>query len=264
MQTNISGVQPKILVPEMTDGIDKSALVFPSLIIKSSDAEYPQLAINEYICMQLAKACGIDTPEFWLSDNRELFVMRRFDLTKDNTCRSMEDMAVLQGKSSNDKYQSSYESISKVLQFFSSEIQADNEKLFKMVVHSCMVGNGDAHLKNFAMLYDDLDNMRLSPLYDVVNTQLYNENDFLALNLGKSKDFPERKRIIDFGKNIGVKKCDDIVDAMAELIRDELEVLKDYTNDMQQDIKGLIVNNLYRSTTRAALKTHASRRHLKH
>ncbi len=43
----------------------------------------------------------------------------------------MEDMAVLQGKSSNDKYLSSYESISKVLHFFSSEIQADNEIFLK-------------------------------------------------------------------------------------------------------------------------------------
>jgi serine/threonine-protein kinase HipA len=252
------------LVPEASIEGEKGALILPSLIIKSGDTEFPQLALNEFICMQLAKACHINTPEFWLSDNQELFVMRRFDLKNNGECRSMEDMTVLQGKSSDDKYQSSYESISKVLSFFSSEIQADNEILYKMLVHSCMVGNGDAHLKNFAMLYDDLDNMRLSPLYDVVNTQIYNRNDFLALNMGNSKVFPDRKRLIDFGRNIGVIKCDKIVDEMADQIRDELEVLIDYTKVMDTDIKGLILNNIHRSTTRSALKTHSTRRFTKH
>lgn len=133
-----------------------------------------------------------------------------------------------------------------------------------MLVHSCMVGNGDAHLKNFAMLYDDPDDMRLSPLYDVVNTQIYIPADTLALNLGKSKAFPDRKRIIDFGKSINVKRCEDIVDEMAGQIRDELEVLADYTEAMELDIKSTILDNIHRSTTRAAIKTHTARKHTKH
>lgn len=263
LQSNISGVQPKVMVPEATVVAEKGALILPSLIIKSCDEEFPQLVINEFICMQLAKACQIDTPEFWLSDNQQLFVMRRFDLKDDGSCRAMEDMAVLQGKSTNNKYQSSYELVSKVLSFFSSEINTDNEALFKMLVHSCMVGNGDAHLKNYAMLYNDPDDMRLSPLYDVVNTQIYNPKDTLALNLGKSKAFPDRKRIIDFGKSINVKNCEDIVDEMAGQIRDELEGLVDYTEAMVLDIKSTILENIHRSTTRIAIKSRAVRRHTK-
>ncbi len=82
LQTTISGVQPKVLVPEINDSVEKSTLLLPTFIIKSGDAEFPQLALNEFICMKLAKACHIDTPEFWLSDNQQLFVMRRFDITK--------------------------------------------------------------------------------------------------------------------------------------------------------------------------------------
>ncbi len=269
LQSSISGVQPKVMVPEAPDKsgfeeTEKGALILPSLIVKSGDEEYPQLAINEYICMQLAKACQIETPEFWLSDNQQLFVMRRFDLKEDGSCRAMEDMAVMQGKSTNDKYRSSYETISKVLSFYSSEAKADNEALFKMLVHSCMVGNGDAHLKNYAMLYDDIEDMRLSPLYDVVNTQIYNPADTLALNLCKSKIFPERKRIIDFGKSIGVKKCEIIVDEMADQVRDELEKLVDYTESMDADIKAIILENIHRSTTRTAIKVHSVRKYTKH
>jgi len=269
LQSSISGIQPKVMVPEAPEKTDsekidtkktdpeeteKGALILPSLIVKSADEAYPQLAINEYICMQLAKACQIETPEFWLSDNQQLFVMRRF----------VEDMAVMQGKSTNDKYRSSYEIISKVLDFYSSEAKADNETLFKMIVHSCMVGNGDAHLKNYAMLYDDIEDMRLSPLYDVVNTQIYNPADTLALNLCKSKTFPDRKRIIDFGKFIGVKKCEMIVDEMADQIRDELEKLVNYTESMDSDIKAIILENIYLSTTRTAIKVHPVRKYTKY
>jgi len=261
-QSNISGIQPKVVVSEVVES-EKGAVILPSLIVKSSDDEFPQLAINEFVCMRLAKSCQIETPEFWLSDNQQLFVMRRFDLKDDGACRSMEDMAVLQGKTTNDKYESSYESISSVLNIYSSEINEDKEILFKMVVHSCMVGNGDAHLKNFAMLYDDLADMRISPLYDVVNTQIYVPGDTLALNLGGSKNFPDRKRIIDFGKSIGVKRCEDIVDEMADQIRGELEILQDYTEAMELDIKSRILENIHQSTTRTAIKTHGARRYTK-
>ena len=264
LQSSISGVQPKVMVPETTGVTEKSAFILPSLIVKSGDDEFPQLAINEYICMQLAKSCQIETPEFWLSDNQQLFVMRRFDLKDNGSCRAMEDMAVLQGKSTNDKYRSSYEMISKVLSVYSSNIKGDHKTLFKMLVHSCMVGNGDAHLKNFAMLYDDLNDMRISPLYDVVNTQIYNPADTLALGLGKSKEFPDRKRTIDFGKSIGVKTCENIVDEMADLIRDGLETLKDYTEAMELDIKSQILDNIHRSTTRTAIKTRTGRQYTKH
>ena len=264
LQSSISGVQPKVLVPEATVEGQRGALILPSLIIKSCDEEFPQLALNEFICMQLAKSCQIETPEFWLSDNQQLFVMRRFDLKDDGTCRAMEDMAVLQGKSTNEKYRSSYESVSKALSYFSSNIKADNETLFKMLVHSCMVGNGDAHLKNYAMLYDEPEDMRLSPLYDVVNTQIYTPADTLALTLGKSRSFPDRKRIIDFGKSIGVKKCEEIVDEIADQIIDGLEALAGYTEAMELDIKSTILDNIYRSTSRTAIKTRAARRYTKH
>ncbi len=264
LQTTISGVQPKVMVPEKNAPSEKSSLVLPSLIVKSGDDEFPQLAINEYICMRLAKACQIETPEFWLSDDKQLFVMRRFDLKHDGSCIAMEDMAVLQGKSTDHKYQSSYESISKVIDVYSSDIRADKDILFKMLIHSSMVGNGDAHLKNYAMLYDDIDDIRLSPLYDVVNTQLYNPNDHFALGLGKSKEFPDRRRIVDFGKAIGLLKCEEIVDEMADNIRDELNTLQEYTDIMELEIKKSILDNIHRSTTRTAIKTRIARKYTKH
>lgn len=263
LHSTLSGVQPKVLVPEYNDK-QKSALVLPSLIVKTSDENYPELAINEYICMSLAKACQIETPEFWLSDNHQMFVMRRFDLTTEGHCIGMEDMAVLQGKSTDDKYQGSYESIAKALNLYSSVPREDIETLFKMVVTSCMVGNGDGHLKNFAMLYNNPDDMRLSPLYDVVNTQIYVANDTLALNLAKSKDFPDRRRIITFSKSLGLKNGDKLLDELEVQVRDELDKLSDYTKLMTRDIKSSILKNLHLVTTRTAIKVRSARKNTKH
>jgi len=263
LQSTLSGVQPKVMVPEEHNSLEKAAFVLPSLIIKTSDENYPELAINEYICMSLAKACQIKTPEFWLSDNHQMFVMRRFDLTQEGHCIGMEDMAVLQGKSTDHKYQGSYESIAKALTLYSSTPKEDIEAFFKMVVLSCMVGNGDGHLKNFAMLYDDPENMRLSPLYDVVNTQIYIPKDTLALNLAKSKDFPDRRKIISFSQTLGMKNGEIILDEMETSVREELDKLSDYTKLMTLDIKTAILNNLHLVATRTALKTHSARKHTK-
>ena len=263
LHSTLSGVQPKVMIPEH-HGKQRGAFILPTLIVKTSDENYPELAINEYICMTLAKACQLETPEFWLSDNHQMFVMRRFDLTAEGHCIGMEDMAVLQGKSTNHKYQGSYESIGKALNLYSSAPKEDIETFFKMVVLSCLVGNGDGHLKNFAMLYNDPNDMRLSPLYDVVNTQIYMPDDTLALNLAKSKDFPGRQRMITFSQSLGIKNGDKLLDELAVQVREELDKLSDYTKLMSHDIKSSILKNLHLVTTRTAIKAHPARKHTKY
>jgi serine/threonine-protein kinase HipA len=54
-----------------------------------------------------------------------------------------------------------------------------------------LMGNGDAHLKNWSLIYRDPLRAELSPAYDFVSTVAYSQfrNDSLALNLDRSKDF---------------------------------------------------------------------------
>jgi serine/threonine-protein kinase HipA len=75
------------------------------------------------------------------------------------------------------------------------------EQLFAMVALSCAVENGDAHLKNFAVLYEHPEApVRLAPAYDIISTTLYLPRDVLALTLDGSKQFPDRKRLVGFGR----------------------------------------------------------------
>jgi serine/threonine-protein kinase HipA len=75
-------------------------------------------------------------------------------------------------------------------------------ELFRSVTLSVLLRNGDAHLKNFGVLYTHprSQDCRLSPLYDVVNTTVYIPRDTLALKLNGSKAWPGREELIQLGK----------------------------------------------------------------
>jgi serine/threonine-protein kinase HipA len=69
-----------------------------------------------------------------------------------------------------------------------------------MICLSVLVRNGDAHLKNFGILYDrDRSDRALAPVYDMVTTTAYVFKDRPALTFGGRKYWPGRRQLIDFG-----------------------------------------------------------------
>lgn len=208
-RTGVSGVQPKLLVPEAREPAGKVSLATTDLIVKSGGMDYPGLAVNEFVCMSIARTAGIPVPEFFLSDNRQLFVMRRFDRTADGQELGFEEMAVLMAKGAAQKYEGSYEQVARFVSLFCSPGRrlAALRQLFDQVALSCILGNGDAHLKNFGVLYDDptSEDVWLSPAYDLVCTTAYIPDDSLALTLGGSKSlFASRVHLMDFAKRCEV------------------------------------------------------------
>lgn len=206
MRTGISGIQPKLLVPEQLDALHYQGMIStPELIVKASGTGYPGLPVNEFVCMSIAREAGIPVAEFHLSEDHRRFVMRRFDRTAEGFAMGFEDMAVLMGEDSDAKYDSSYENIAVVLNAYCAPRYRNQAlgQLFDMVALSCMVGNGDAHLKNFGVLYTDpqSDDVRLAPAYDIVCTTCYLPDDGLALSLNRNRNlFTARLDLIDFGK----------------------------------------------------------------
>ncbi|MEA3121259.1 MAG: serine/threonine-protein kinase HipA, partial [Paraburkholderia sp.] len=185
LRSGISGFQPKIMLPD-ADALDeedkqivsvKSTATTPDLIVKAAGEDYPHLSENEFLCMEAARIAGIRVPEFWLSDNGSLFVMRRFDLEGPQRRQlGFEDMAALTGRTANDKYESSYTRIAQVVAAHCRENRIESlSRLFEYVAISVMVRNGDAHLKNFGLLYEHprAGAPSLAPLYDVVTTSVY-------------------------------------------------------------------------------------------
>jgi serine/threonine-protein kinase HipA len=234
-QTTIAGIQPKILVPDRNGA--KSALPLPDLIVKTAGPEFPQLTINEFVCMSIAQRSGLTVPDFYLSGDKRRFIMRRFDLGSHGRL-GMEDLCVLMGLVSDDKYKRSYEQVAKAVSIYSSKPNQDLEILFRSLCISVLVGNGDAHLKNFAMLYDDpvAGKGRLSPAYDIVNTTLYIETDTLALKLGKTKDFPGRTIMSRFGQEhctLTHKMAESVIDDAIAAVLWGIDNFRDLTEQVE-------------------------------
>ncbi len=226
LQTSISGVQPKVLVRD-----NRATFQTPGLIIKSGLKEYPGLAVNEFICMSAARNCGLTVPDFYLSDDHSLFVMHRFDLHENGDHLGLEDFSVLLGERAQDKYMGSYETLANVITMYCAAPRIDMESFFRLIVLSAAVGNGDAHKKNFSLIYDDIqcpETIRLSPAYDIVSTLPYLGNDTPALKMnGHKKGFPKKNELSRFGKRIGVKKPAEIIQQIIDNVTDTLIHHKD-------------------------------------
>lgn len=241
----IAGMQPKIMVT------DRSTIPIPvpSLIVKAAGVAYPGLAANEYLCLSAARRSGIDVPSFALSDDGQMLVLDRFDLVVKDDGRTerlgFEDIAALAGLRVRDilsdrKYQGSYQRIAELLR----QLQMHSENLhrfFEQVAFSIMVRNGDAHLKNFGVLYRSASELWLAPMFDVVTTSIYRytqyqggpelEDRTLALKLfagrHQTKAYPTTDELLDFGRRVcGVSQPARIVAAIAQAMQQTLDDAK--------------------------------------
>jgi serine/threonine-protein kinase HipA len=113
-------------------------------------------------------------------------------------------MTSLMNKQNSEKYNGSYENVAKAVNLFTSpaHVTSSLHELFASITLSVLLRNGDAHLKNFGLLYTDphSDDCRLSPLYDIVNTTAYIPKDVLALKLNGSKFWPSARELAEFGR----------------------------------------------------------------
>ena len=211
--SGISGVQPKFLLRDerafestnMSDVRLSQSYRGATHIVKFWEAnEYPQLAANEYFCLKVAQTCGLEVPRYQLAEDGGALVLDRFDLRLDGSYRGFEDFCVLNAKRTDQKYSGSYEtSILKRFEQFanSTNVQEDLEGLFSLIALNCVLRNGDAHLKNFGMVYDDvLGEARLAPVYDLVTTTAYLPKDGMALTLNGTTRWPTAKELQRLGE----------------------------------------------------------------
>jgi serine/threonine-protein kinase HipA len=207
--SGVSGVQPKILVRDQTSFRDNhGSFLHDSFrgathIVKFWDQEYSQLAANEFFCLQAAQASGLHVPTHQLTEDASALIVARFDLRPDGTYRGFEDFCVLNARRTDQKYRGSYETaiVKRFGQACGALDQDELTRLFKLIVLNCTVRNGDAHLKNFGVVYDDvLGVVSLAPVYDIVTTTAYIVSDRMALTLNGSTDWPSAKQLMHFGE----------------------------------------------------------------
>ncbi|QDV14662.1 Serine/threonine-protein kinase HipA [Rosistilla oblonga] len=173
-----------------------------ALIAKFHSPEYPGLPRCEFATMTWAQASGLLTPAFALrkvSDFDEIpeemntgdgnvFVIDRFDRTSTRRIHIEDFGQILDRPPGHSQYQGTYEELGSVIRWIAPE---SAHEFLRSVVFHVVAGNGDAHLKNFSVIYPDGRNAALSPAYDVVSTVLYfpPSKNKLALQLDGQGEF---------------------------------------------------------------------------
>jgi len=200
----LSGVQLKLSILRSERG-----LTIPvqgkggQWIAKFDDPHLPGLPRVEHATMLWARAAGIQIPEFELSDVREfgeeitdletgdgsVFLIQRFDRSVEQPSDRIhiEDFAqVLDRMPGDDQYNGSYEEIAAIIERLAPSSQRE---FIRRLVFCVIAGNGDAHLKNWSLIYPNGREPLLSPAYDLVPTIVFSKNDNLALALNGSRKF---------------------------------------------------------------------------
>ncbi len=230
----LSGVQPKVLVPVQ----GRPTIAQRDLIVKTFDDEFELLTVNEYVCMSAAQACGLNPPNFWLSDDQRSFVIERFD-RKDEHPLGFEDFTVLTGKS---KYSGSYETLLRAVDDYTKSPE-QVARAYQLIVFNCLIGNGDAHLKNFALQYEAGGSPTLTPPYDLTHTLIYPTLDRnMALKMDGAKRFPDRKALTKLGLSAGIRNPDEVIESLADTLTnfisscDLIELIPGFRQSLEQSL----------------------------
>jgi serine/threonine-protein kinase HipA len=233
IRSGVSGVQPKVLL----DATARGPLSSAGYIVKTWGSDYPQLAANEFFCMTAARTAGLVVPDFHLSENGGLFVMRRFDRTPSGDAVGFEDMCSLQALGTAQKYSGTYERIARSLKdFVSGEFLPEaRRQFFASLVLSSMVRNGDAHLKNFGVLYPSPQGpVTMAPIFDIITTTAYLRHDVPALSLAGTKKWWPRKMLERFAVahlSLPIGEVYEIVTCLADAVMETRQMIPPYISD---------------------------------
>jgi serine/threonine-protein kinase HipA len=192
----ISGVMPKTLTEKTTATLDE-------YIVKTGPTSYPGLAVNEYLCLEVARRIGLTVPATELSRDGQVLAVRRFDRPPSGEWLAVEDFCALKGLDPVSKYSGSLEDLEKLLlTYVWGERQGENAvKLYTLLLLNYALRNADAHLKNFALTYTSHEDVALAPVYDIVTVTAYPEHmdDIPGLTLAGKKVWHAGKFLHQYG-----------------------------------------------------------------
>jgi serine/threonine-protein kinase HipA len=226
--SGVSGVQPKILL----NGDETRSIKTATHIVKFSNEEYPELPSNEFFCLDAARRLGLDVPSVRLSEDADALVVDRFDV-RDGISLGFEDFCVLNGLDTKDKYKGGYERslFRRIRDFVSLDRRsASLRDAFTLFVLNAAVRNGDAHLKNWGVVYKSTNGpVGLAPVYDIVTTKAYLPNDQMALTLDARPTWPEAKQLVQ----LGTLRARLTAPAVNEILGNVADVLSEIAPDLK-------------------------------
>jgi serine/threonine-protein kinase HipA len=186
VRLSLAGAQSKLPVVEVEGGFAlPHGSGWPTThILKPEPERFPDLVANEFFCMRLAAAAGLQTAEVERAETLSglpYLIVTRYDrdLTQEPVRRlHQEDLCQALGKPYFEKYQAEngpgVVDAMTLIDDASMAPARDRPQLWLALVFNVLIGNCDAHGKNYSLLYDSRV-PGLAPLYDLVSTAAYAE-----------------------------------------------------------------------------------------
>ena len=211
-------------------------------IIKPEIERFPCSVQNEFFCMELSRRCGFETAECGILKvcGIDYYVTRRYDRTEaDGVVRRLhqEDFCQLLKCRPEIKYQdqggpSIVECVNLLRKMHLPG--ADVKSFVDRVVFNFVIGNGDAHGKNFSVVYRD-GVPRLAPQYDLICTTVYPQiGKKMAMKFDGKFEFrwiTPGKIVRTFGRaGIGEKLVRDSIERQVDVVHTELPGIVDEMN----------------------------------
>jgi serine/threonine-protein kinase HipA len=216
----------KIYLP--LDGSPTTHIIKPHVRYFTSTHDTPY---NEYLCMKLAAAVGLNAPEVDIIKGEfPLFIVERFDRihSKTGVLRiHQQDFCQAQGITSLKKYEAdggpSFADNYNLVKAHSSAPIPDLNQLLKWLIFNLVIGNNDSHSKNLAFLQTE-EGIRLAPFYDLLSTSVYKEigQNFAFKIDGQNLWFKLKKRLFD-KLSTELKLRDDVIPKIASKLLNDIE-----------------------------------------
>jgi len=221
---SISGIQEKVSLRLSNDkALFEIAPTGGRYILKPEPSRFACVPQNEHLTMRLAELVGIEVPPFGLielKDKSIAYIIKRFDRLDNGAKLQVEDFCQLAGQPMRDKYRGSGELCARILRRYASEPLIEIRKLFKLLLFSWWIANGDQHLKNFSLIRTPEGRWRLAPAYDVICTRLPIPSDReLALPIGGKKNDLAKNVWLDFAAYCRIPKR-----AAERLLQEQIDV----------------------------------------
>lgn len=179
LRLSLAGAQPKLPVLLTAEGVALPAPGQPTThILKPPIARFTGSTENEAFAMRLARVIGLDAAEVQIgrAEGAHFLLITRYDRKVDAEGHMQrlhqEDFCQALGKTSARKYASDggpvFRDLFALLRRVATRPAVEVLKLFDAAIFNLVIGNADAHGKNYSLLYTD--RTELAPLYDLLST----------------------------------------------------------------------------------------------
>ena len=269
IRLSLAGAQDKIAVRVHDAKISIPRGSAPSThVLKPAIDTYEGVVFNEAFCMTLANACDLNAApiEIGKIEDIDYLLVQRYDRIQDNDGNiqrlHQEDFCQALGIPSEIKYQSEggpglADSFT-LIRDVSSAPALDLIALLDAVIFNLLIGNHDAHAKNFSLLYMPDRSIRLAPLYDLVCTVYYPElTDKMAMKIGgearSALTYPRQIERFAADAGLAAAQTRSRVSALTETLLEEIPSIEK-PNPITESIAALITERCHDYKTRFSKK----------